>query len=51
MNPEKFLPAKIVDRTEIAEDLFLLHVQVGAPFTFFGRSIRHVGRQSRWQAH
>src|SRR5271165_7194309 len=34
MNTEKHLQAKILDRREVAEDLFLLHVQAGAPFTF-----------------
>jgi len=34
MNPEKHLQAKILDRREVAEDLFLLHVEAGAPFTF-----------------
>jgi ferredoxin/flavodoxin---NADP+ reductase len=43
MNPERFLPAKIVDRAEIAEDLFLLHVQVGAPFTFLAGQYATLG--------
>jgi ferredoxin--NADP+ reductase len=43
MNPEKFLPAKIVGRTEIAADLFLLHVQVGAPFTFLAGQYATLG--------
>ena len=43
MNPEKFLPAKIVDRTEVAEDLFLLHVQAGAPFSFLAGQYATLG--------
>lgn len=34
MSVEKFLPAKIVDRREVAEDLFILHVQAGGPLSY-----------------
>jgi ferredoxin/flavodoxin---NADP+ reductase len=43
MNPEKFLSAKILDRTEVAEDLFLLHVQAGAPFSFLAGQYATLG--------
>ena len=43
MNLEKHLPAKIMDRREVAEDLFLLHVQVGAPFTFLAGQYATLG--------
>jgi ferredoxin/flavodoxin---NADP+ reductase len=43
MNPEKFLPAKILDRTEVAEDLFLLHVEAGSPFTYLAGQYATLG--------
>jgi ferredoxin/flavodoxin---NADP+ reductase len=43
MNPEKFLPAQILDRREVAEDLFLLHVEVAAPFTFLAGQYATLG--------
>ncbi len=43
MNPERYLPAKILDRKEIAEDLFLLHVEAGAPFTFLAGQYATLG--------
>ena len=43
MNPEKHLQAKILDRREVAEDLFLLHVEAGAPFTFLAGQYATLG--------
>lgn len=43
MNPEKHLHAKILDRREVAEDLFLLHVETGAPFTFLAGQYATLG--------
>jgi ferredoxin/flavodoxin---NADP+ reductase len=43
MSTEKHLPARILDRREVAEDLFLLHVEVGAPFTFLAGQYATLG--------
>jgi ferredoxin--NADP+ reductase len=40
---EKFLPAKIVDRRDIAEDLFLLYIDPGAPFTYLAGQYATLG--------
>lgn len=43
MATEKFLPAKILDRREIVEDLFLLHVDPGGPFTYLAGQYATLG--------
>jgi len=42
-NPEKFLPARILERREIAEDLFILKVDPGAPFSFLAGQYATLG--------
>ena len=42
-NPEKFLPAHILDRHEISEDLFTLKVDPGAPFSFLAGQYATLG--------
>jgi len=45
-NPEKFFPAHILDRREISEDLFLLKVDPGAPFSFLAGQYATLGVES-----
>jgi ferredoxin/flavodoxin---NADP+ reductase len=40
---EKFLPARIVDRREVAEDLFVLRVAPGGPFTYLAGQYATLG--------
>ncbi len=42
-NHEKFLPARILERREIAEDLFILKVDPGAPFSFLAGQYATLG--------
>ena len=42
-NPEKFLPARVLDRREIAEDLFILKIDPGAPFTYLAGQYATLG--------
>ena len=43
MTAEKHLVAKILDRREVAEDLFLLHVAPGGPFTYLAGQYATLG--------
>lgn len=43
MASEKHFPAKIVDRKDISEDLFLLHVDPGGPFSFLAGQYATLG--------
>jgi ferredoxin--NADP+ reductase len=43
MNSGKYLSARILDRRKVAEDLFLLHVEAGAPFTFLAGQYATLG--------
>ena len=40
---EKFLPAKIIDRRNISDDLFVLHVEAGAPFSYLAGQYATLG--------
>ena len=42
-NPEKFLPARILDRRDIAEDLFILKIDPGAPYTYLAGQYATLG--------
>lgn len=42
-NPEKFLPAHILERRDISEDLFILKVAPGAPFSFLAGQYATLG--------
>jgi len=42
-NPEKFLPARILDRRDIAPDLFVLKVDPGAPFSYLAGQYATLG--------
>lgn len=42
-NPEKFLPARVLDRREIAEDLFILKIDPGAPYTYLAGQYATLG--------
>lgn len=42
-NPEKFLPARVLEHREISEDLFILKVDPGAPFTFLAGQYATLG--------
>ncbi len=42
-NPEKFFPAHILDRRDITEDLFILKVDPGAPFSFLAGQYATLG--------
>lgn len=42
-NPEKFLPARIVYRRDISDDLFILKVDPGAPFTYLAGQYATLG--------
>jgi ferredoxin/flavodoxin---NADP+ reductase len=43
MNSEKHFSARIVDRQEVAEDLFILHVEPGGPFNFLAGQYATLG--------
>jgi ferredoxin/flavodoxin---NADP+ reductase len=43
MSSEKHFVAKIVDRREVAEDLFILHVDPGGPFSFLAGQYATLG--------
>ncbi len=43
MTSEKFLPAKILDRRVVADDLFLLHVDPGGPFSYLAGQYATLG--------
>ena len=43
MTSEKFLPAKILDRRAVADDLFLLHVDPGGPFSYLAGQYATLG--------
>jgi len=43
MMSEKFLPARILDRRSIAEDLILLHVDPGGPFSYLAGQYATLG--------
>ena len=43
MTSEKFLPARILDRRAVAEDLFLLHVDPGGPFPYLAGQYATLG--------
>jgi ferredoxin--NADP+ reductase len=43
MPPDKFLPAEILERRLIADDLFLLHVDPGGPFTYLAGQYATLG--------
>jgi ferredoxin--NADP+ reductase len=43
MTLEKFLPARILDRRAVADDLFLLHVDPGGPFTYLAGQYATLG--------
>ena len=43
MATEKYLPAKIVDRREVAEDLFLLHVEAGETLPYLAGQYATLG--------
>jgi len=43
MTSEKFLPAQIVDRRAVADDLFLLHVDPGGPFDYLAGQYATLG--------
>jgi ferredoxin--NADP+ reductase len=40
---EKFLTAKIIDRRNISDDLFVLHVEVGTPFSYLAGQYATLG--------
>jgi ferredoxin--NADP+ reductase len=42
-NSDKFLPARILDRRDIAEDLFILKINPGAPFTYLAGQYATLG--------
>ena len=42
-NPEKFLPAQILERREISEDLFILKIAHGVPFSFLAGQYATLG--------
>jgi ferredoxin--NADP+ reductase len=42
-SPEKFLPARILDRREIAEDLFILKIDPGGPYTYLAGQYATLG--------
>jgi len=42
-NSDKFLPARILERREVAEDLFILKVDPGAPFSFLAGQYATLG--------
>jgi ferredoxin--NADP+ reductase len=42
-NPEKFFPARILHRLDISEDLFILKIDPGAPFTFLAGQYATLG--------
>ena len=42
-NPEKFFPARILDRRDITDDLFILKVDPGAPFPFLAGQYATLG--------
>ena len=48
-NPEKFLPARIIYRREISEDLFILKVEPGAPFTYLAGQYATLGVEADGQ--
>lgn len=41
--PDKYLPARIVDRRDVADDLFLLHVDPGAEFRYMAGQYATLG--------
>jgi len=43
MNSDKHFSARIVDRREVAEDLFILHVEPGGPFNFLAGQYATLG--------
>ena len=43
MSSEKHVPAKIVDRREVAEDLFVLHVEAGGPLSYLAGQYATLG--------
>ena len=43
MNSDKHFSARIVDRREVAEDLFILHVEPGGPFHFLAGQYATLG--------
>jgi ferredoxin--NADP+ reductase len=43
MSTEKYLPAKIVDRREVAQDLFVLHVESGEPLPYLAGQYATLG--------
>jgi ferredoxin--NADP+ reductase len=48
-NPEKFLPALILDRREISENLFILKVDPGGPFSFLAGQYATLGVEADGQ--
>jgi len=42
-SPDKFLPARILDRREIAEDLFILKIDPGGPYTYLAGQYATLG--------
>jgi ferredoxin--NADP+ reductase len=46
MNGDKFLQAKIVDRHEVAEDLFVIHVETGGTFSYLAGQYATLGVES-----
>ncbi|MGB9431826.1 MAG: FAD-binding oxidoreductase, partial [Candidatus Acidiferrum sp.] len=43
MATDKYLSAKIVDRREVAHDLFLLHVEAGQPLPYLAGQYATLG--------
>ncbi len=42
-SPDKFLPARILDRREIADDLFILKIDPGGPYTYLAGQYATLG--------
>jgi ferredoxin/flavodoxin---NADP+ reductase len=46
-SPDKFLPARILDRREIAEDLFILKIDPGGPYTYLAGQYATLGVENQ----
>jgi len=47
MTTDRYIPARIVDRREVAEDLFILHVEAGEPLSYLAGQYATLGVEVR----
>jgi len=47
MTADRYIPARIVDRREVAEDLFILHVEAGEPLSYLAGQYATLGVEVR----